>query len=75
MTVLRELTSADVDALQELIESDPEYTQRITGYPPSDADADAQSLLMMRPDGVAEEVCWRSAGSTKPGVQARRRTR
>ncbi|GAA3575288.1 GNAT family N-acetyltransferase [Kribbella ginsengisoli] len=54
MTVLRELAPGDVDALQELIESDPGYTERVTGYPPGAADA--QSLLMMRPDGVAEEA-------------------
>jgi ribosomal protein S18 acetylase RimI-like enzyme len=50
VTVLRELTPGDVDALQELIESDPGYTERVTGYPPGQADA--QSLLMMRPEGV-----------------------
>ena len=43
-----------MDALQELIESDPGYTERITGYPPGPADA--QSLLMMRPEGLPEEA-------------------
>jgi GNAT superfamily N-acetyltransferase len=43
-----------VDALQELIESDPGYTERITGYPPGPADA--QSLLMMRPEHLAEDA-------------------
>jgi uncharacterized protein len=52
VTVLRELTPGDVNALQELIESDPGYTERVTGYPPGAADA--QSLLMMRPDGLPE---------------------
>ena len=51
--VLRPVGPADVDALQELIESDPGYTERITGYPPGPADA--QSLLMMRPEDLAEE--------------------
>ncbi|MEV8377011.1 GNAT family N-acetyltransferase [Kribbella sp. NPDC056861] len=53
MAVLREVVSGDVDALQELIESDPGYAERVTGYPPGAADA--QSLLMMRPEGLAEE--------------------
>ncbi|WP_329483574.1 GNAT family N-acetyltransferase [Kribbella sp. NBC_01484] len=51
--VLRPIAPGDVDALQELIESDPGYTERITGYPPGPADA--QSLLMMRPEGLPEE--------------------
>ncbi|TCC19653.1 GNAT family N-acetyltransferase [Kribbella speibonae] len=51
---LRPITPADVDAVQDLIESDPGYTERITGYPPGEADA--QSLLMMRPDGLAEDA-------------------
>jgi ribosomal protein S18 acetylase RimI-like enzyme len=50
---LREITPDDVGAVQALIESDPGYTEWITGYPPGEADA--QSLLMMRPDGLAEE--------------------
>jgi ribosomal protein S18 acetylase RimI-like enzyme len=53
VTVLREITPGEVDALQELIESDSGYTERITGYPPGRADA--QSVLMMRPDGLPEE--------------------
>ncbi|MER7246178.1 GNAT family N-acetyltransferase [Kribbella sp. NPDC000426] len=51
--VLRLIGPGDVDALQELIESDPGYTERITGYPPGSADA--QSLLMMRPEDLPEE--------------------
>ena len=51
---LRPITPADVDAVQALIESDPGYTERITGYPPGESDA--QSLLMMRPEGLAEEA-------------------
>ncbi|HZX06752.1 hypothetical protein [Kribbella sp.] len=50
--VLRVIGPGDVDAVQGLIESDPGYTERITGYPPGAADA--QSLLMMRPEGLAE---------------------
>ncbi|MFI5691943.1 GNAT family N-acetyltransferase [Kribbella sp. NPDC051586] len=51
--VLRAIAPGDVDALQELVESDPGYTERITGYPPGASDA--QSLLMMRPEGLPEE--------------------
>ncbi|MEV6287130.1 GNAT family N-acetyltransferase [Kribbella sp. NPDC051770] len=51
---IRALGAADVDALQALIESDAGYTERITGYPPGAADA--QSLLMMRPEGLAEDA-------------------
>ncbi|MFG1627870.1 GNAT family N-acetyltransferase [Kribbella sp. NPDC049227] len=52
--VLRPIAVEDVEALQELIESDPGYTERVTGYPPGPADA--QSLLLMRPDGLAEDA-------------------
>jgi len=52
--VLRAIEPGDVGALQELIESDPGYTERVTGYPPGPADA--QSLLMMRPEGLAERA-------------------
>ncbi|TCN39308.1 acetyltransferase (GNAT) family protein [Kribbella orskensis] len=51
---LREITPEEVAELQELIESDPGYTERITGYPPGPADA--QSLLMMRPEGLPEDA-------------------
>ncbi|MEV6266277.1 GNAT family N-acetyltransferase [Kribbella sp. NPDC051936] len=50
---LRSITPADVDAVQELIESDPGYTERITGYLPGESDA--QSLLMMRPADLPQE--------------------
>ncbi|MFI5710715.1 GNAT family N-acetyltransferase [Kribbella sp. NPDC051620] len=53
MTVLREIAVGEVGAVQELIESDPGYAERVTGYPPGAADA--QSLLMMRPDGLHAE--------------------
>jgi uncharacterized protein len=52
--VLRPVGPEDVEALQELIEADPGYTERVTGYPPGPADA--QSLLMMRPEGLPEEA-------------------
>jgi GNAT superfamily N-acetyltransferase len=52
--VLRPIEPRDVEALQELIESDPGYTERVTGYPPGASDA--QSLLMGRPEGLAEEA-------------------
>ena len=52
--VLRAVDVVDVGGLQELIESDPGYTERITGYPPGASDA--QSLLMMRPEGLAEDA-------------------
>jgi ribosomal protein S18 acetylase RimI-like enzyme len=51
--VLRPVERGDVDALQELIESDPAYTERITGYPPGSSDA--QSLMLMRPEDLPEE--------------------
>ena len=52
--LLRAIGVEDVDGLQELIESDPGYTERITGYPPGESDA--QSLLMMRPEGLGEDA-------------------
>lgn len=50
---LRLVEEADADALQLLIESDPGYTERLTGYPPGPSDA--LSLLIGRPDGVADD--------------------
>lgn len=50
---LRVLGEPDVEALQALLESDPAYTARVTGYPPGPSDA--LSLLLMRPEGLAEE--------------------
>ncbi|MFF0338733.1 GNAT family N-acetyltransferase [Kribbella sp. NPDC004875] len=52
--VLRLIEPGDVGALQDLIESDPGYTERVTGNPPGAADA--QSLLMMRPEGLAQDA-------------------
>jgi len=51
---LRAIEPGDVPAVQALIESDPGYTERVTGYPPGPADA--QSLLMMRPEGLPEDA-------------------
>lgn len=43
--------SADQEAdLQSLLESDPGYTERVTGYPPGPSDA--LSLTVSRPEGV-----------------------
>ena len=50
---LRDIEPDDVVALQVLIESDPDYTERVTGHPPGPADA--QSLLQIRPPDVAAE--------------------
>lgn len=50
---LRVLGEPDVEALQALLESDHAYTARVTGYPPGPSDA--LSLLLMRPEGLAEE--------------------
>lgn len=48
------LEERDVDALQALVESDPGYTERVTGYPPGPSDA--LSLLLVRPAGVEEDA-------------------
>jgi GNAT superfamily N-acetyltransferase len=40
-------------AVQALLESDPGYTERVTGGPPGPSDA--LSLLMMRPESVPED--------------------
>jgi ribosomal protein S18 acetylase RimI-like enzyme len=50
---LKPITPDHIPAVQELIESDPSYTERVTGHPPGAADA--QSLLMMRPDGLTAD--------------------
>jgi RimJ/RimL family protein N-acetyltransferase len=49
---LRELGTGDEAVLQALLESDPDYTVRVTGYPPGPSDA--LSLLMVRPESVPE---------------------
>lgn len=49
---VRDLGGDDVDALQLLLESDPGYSQRITGYPTGPSDA--LSVLIARPAGFDE---------------------
>jgi ribosomal protein S18 acetylase RimI-like enzyme len=51
---LKEIGPEDLAEVQRLIESDPGYTERITGYPPGQADA--ESLLMGRPEGLSEDA-------------------
>lgn len=46
------LGGGDVDDLQDLIESVPDYAERVTGYPPGPSDA--LSTLIGRPENVAE---------------------
>jgi GNAT superfamily N-acetyltransferase len=46
---LRDLTADDVDCLQQLLESVPEYAERITGYPPGPTDA-LSTLIGTPPD-------------------------
>jgi len=53
LVTLSPVTPDEVDDLQAVIESDPEYVERVTGLPPGPADA--QSLLMMRPPDLPEE--------------------
>lgn len=47
--MVRDLGGADVVALQELLESVPNYAERITGYPPGPSDA--LSALISVPTG------------------------
>jgi GNAT superfamily N-acetyltransferase len=51
---LKQIGPEEVAEVQRLIESDPGYTERITGYPPGQADA--ESLLMGRPEGLSEDA-------------------
>ena len=46
---IRDLDTNDVEPLQRLLESNPDYSERVTGYPPGPSDA--QSVLIMVPDG------------------------
>lgn len=46
---VRDLCSADVEALQRLLESVPSYAERLTGYPPGPSDA--LSALISVPPG------------------------
>ena len=50
---LREFSADDAGELQALLESDPGYTERVTGYPPGSSDA--VSLLLGRPEGLADK--------------------
>ena len=45
----RLLNEHDVEALQELLESQPEYAEQLTGYPPGPSDA-LSALLSVPPD-------------------------
>jgi GNAT superfamily N-acetyltransferase len=47
---LRAIESGEITVLQELIEADPGYTERVTGHPPGASDA--LSLLLARPEGL-----------------------
>lgn len=51
---LRAIEPDDVAAVQTLVESDPDYIERVTGHPPGAADA--QSLLMSRPEGLTDDA-------------------
>lgn len=53
MCELRPIEVNDVEAVQDVIESDAAYVERVTGLPPGPADA--QSLLMMRPPDLPAE--------------------
>ena len=57
---VRDLGADDVDALQGLLESVPDYAERITGYPPGPSDG--LSALLSVPDGF---------GAGGPGVGGR----
>ncbi|MFJ3035729.1 GNAT family N-acetyltransferase [Curtobacterium pusillum] len=46
---VRDLGADDVDALQRMLESVPDYAERITGYPPGPSDG--LSALLAVPDG------------------------
>ncbi|KQS07375.1 hypothetical protein ASG04_14655 [Curtobacterium sp. Leaf183] len=48
-SVVRDLAADDVDALQQLLESVPTYSERVTGYPPGPSDA--LSALITVPPG------------------------
>lgn len=50
---LRLVQPGEVDAVQELLESNPGYLARVTGHPP--APADALSLLIGRPEGLPDD--------------------
>ncbi|MEF2979369.1 GNAT family N-acetyltransferase [Subtercola sp. YIM 133946] len=49
----RALESEDVEALQALLESAPQYAEQVTGYPPGPSDA--VSSLIGRPEGLTDD--------------------
>jgi uncharacterized protein len=65
---LRSFTSDQEADLQSLIESDPGYTERVTGYPPGPSDA--LSLTVVRPEGVEAEQ-KHVLGAWRPGPGSR----
>lgn len=61
---LRPFTADQEAELQALLESDPGYTERVTGYPPGPSDA--LSLTISRPEGTDADQkvvlgAWRSS--------------
>jgi ribosomal protein S18 acetylase RimI-like enzyme len=61
---LRTFTPDQEADLQSLLESDPGYTERVTGYPPGPSDA--LSLTVTRPEGVGEHQKY-VLGAWRPG--------
>ena len=57
--VIRDLEQGDVDALQQLLESLPDYAERATGSPPGPSEA--LSVLIEAPDGF-DPACKRAIG-------------
>lgn len=51
--LLEPLGTGDIEELQGLLESDPDYAERVTGGPPGPSDA--MSTLLERPEGIPEE--------------------
>lgn len=65
---LRPFTPDQEAELQSLLESDPGYTERVTGYPPGPSDA--LSLTVMRPEGVEADQKF-VLGAWRPGPGGR----
>ena len=61
---LRPFTADQEADLQQLLESDPGYTERVTGYPPMPSDA--LSLTVVRPEGFDPEAKYVLCG-WRPG--------
>jgi GNAT superfamily N-acetyltransferase len=51
--LLEPLGEGEIEELQGLLESDPDYAERVTGGPPGPSDA--LSTLLERPEGTPEE--------------------